>query len=147
MFEQTLTPANLLIISGFILILLELFIGVQTGFDLVLIGISLIIGGVFGNLLDNSTYAFIIASVLSILYVVFGRKIVKQKITVTTNKTNIDQLIGKRGLVTKAVGAHKIGSIMLNDEDWRVASQDSIAQGESAEVISIEGVTLQVKRV
>lgn len=146
MFEQAFTPANLLIISGLILILLELFIGIQTGFDLVLVGISLIIGGVFGNMIDNSQAAFILASILSILYIVFGRKIIKQKIIVTTNKTNTDQLIGKKGMATKTIGQNKIGSVRINDEDWRATSSDSIEIGESVEVISIEGVTLLVKK-
>jgi membrane protein implicated in regulation of membrane protease activity len=147
MFEQAVTASNILIISGFVLILLELFIGIETGFDLVLVGISLIIGGVFGNVFDNSYVAFILASVLSLLYIAFGRKIIKQKITVTTSKTNTDQLIGKKGVMVKATSPDKTGIIKINDEEWRAASKESIKEGTEAKVLSIEGVTLQIKGV
>ncbi len=147
MLEQITQPSNLLILSGFILILLELFIGIQTGFDLVLVGSSLIISGMVGNLFGNHLLAFFVASVLNFLYVAFGRKIIKQKIIVTTNKTNIDQLIGKVGIVTKEISPSQSGSVKINDEDWRAASPESIAVGEKAEVVSIEGVTLQVKKI
>ena len=147
MFEQVTDPKNLLIIGGFLLILLELFIGVQMGFDLVLIGIALVISGILGSIAGNTLLAFILASILSLLYIVFGRKIIKQKIIVTTNKTNIDKLIGKKGTVLKNISPTTSGSIKIGDEDWRANSSEQINQGDMAEVVSIEGVTLQVKKV
>lgn len=147
MFEQIATPTNLLIISGLILVMLELFIGIEAGFDLVLIGSILVISGAVGGLTDQTLGSFILASVLSVVYIFFGRKIVKKSIAVSTNKSNIDQLIGKVGLVTKDVSADNTGSITINQESWRAASEESIATGEKAEVVSVEGVTLQIKRI
>src|SRR3989344_3854255 len=140
MIEQITTPTNLLIISGLILVLMELFIGIEAGFDLVLIGSILIISGVLGNLTGNPMGAFILASILSVVYIFFGRKIVKQKLIISTKKTNIDQLIGEKGLVTKKISADRSGSIRINDEEWRASSAESISENSQAEVVSVEGV-------
>ena len=147
MFEQIITPSNLLIISGLILVLLELFVGIEAGFDLVLIGSILLISGVLGNFTNNPTLAFILAALLCAVYIGFGRKIVKQKLTVKTKDTNIDRLIGKKGIVLKPITPNQSGSLVIDDETWRAGSTDSIGKDEQAEVVSIEGVTLQVKRV
>lgn len=136
----------LLIIAGLVLVLLELFMGIEAGFDLVLIGSILIISGIAGNF-TSPTVAFILAAFLSLVYIAFGRKIVKQKLTVKTKDTNIDRLIGKKGIVLKPINQHQSGSLIIDDETWRAGSPDSIGKGEQAEVVSIEGVTLQVKRV
>lgn len=136
----------LLIIAGLILVLLELFMGIEAGFDLVLIGSILIISGIAGNF-TSPTVAFILAAFLSLVYIAFGRKIVKQKLTVKTKDTNIDRLIGQKGIVLKPINQHQSGSLTIDDETWRAGSSDSLAKGEQAEVVSIEGVTLQVKKV
>lgn len=136
----------LLIIAGLILVLLELFIGIEAGFDLVLIGSILIISGIAGNFI-SPTVALILAAFLSVVYIAFGRKIVKQKLTVKTKDTNIDRLIGKKGLVLKPINQHQSGSLIIDDETWRASSFDSLEKDAQAEVISIEGVTLQVKKI
>lgn len=145
--QHLTTPTNLLIVSGLILVLMELFVGIEAGFDLVLIGSILIISGLLGNLTGNAMGAFILASALSFVYIAFGRKIVKQKLTVKTKETNIDRLIGKKGVIIKSINPNQSGSIVIDDETWRAASSESINRNEQAEVVSIEGVTLQVKRV
>lgn len=144
--QQITTPTNLLIVCGLILVLLELFVGIEAGFDLVLIGSILIISGLLGNLTGNATWAFIIVSILSFTYVVFGRKIIKQKLVVRTKETNIDRLIGKKGVVVKPINPNQSGSIVIDDESWRANSSESIDKDEQVEVISIEGVTLLVKK-
>jgi len=145
--DQITTPTNLLIISGLVLALLELIIGIEAGFDLVLIGSILVISGLLGNIFANSMLSFILAAILSFVYIAFGRKTLKQKIVVTTKNTNIDQLIGKKGLLTKPININQTGSIKINDESWRAAADEKIDINEQVEVISVEGVTLQVKKV
>lgn len=136
----------LLIIAGLVLVLLELFIGIEAGFDLVLIGSILIVSGVVGNF-TSPTVALILAAFLSLVYIAFGRKIVRQKLTVKTKDTNIDRLIGKKGIVLKPINPNQSGALIIDDETWRAGSSESIEKNEQAEVVSIEGVTLQVKRV
>ena len=136
-----------LVILGLILILSELFLGIQTGFDLVLVGSILVIGGFSGVLTGNLTLALGICVGLSLIYIFYGRTFVKSKIIIFTHKTNIDKLIGKRGVVVRSITPDTAGMIRLDDEDWRATSDEVIYEKEKAEIISIEGVSLKVKKV
>lgn len=134
----------LLVILGFLLIAAELFVGVQTGFDLVLIGLSLLAGGIIGNWIGQPWLGIAIATVLTFVYILAGRKLIKQKLVVTTHKTNIDSLIGKTGIVVEEISSQKRGKIAIDGEIWLATSNTVIPAKSSVVVKSIEGVTLNV---
>lgn len=143
---MNLSPQQIIVISGLIFILLELFIGIEAGFDLVLLGSIFLVSGMAGVVSGNLSVTLILTVVLTIVYISFGRKIIKQKISVLTQKTNTDSLIGSTGIVLKPISNHKAGRIKVNDEEWRAASDKAIPEGEDIVVTAIEGVTLIVKR-
>ena len=145
--ELLISLPQLFIIIGLLLILAELFIGIQTGFDLVLIGSILIISGFTGIATESTPLMLALASGLSIAYIFIGRNKIRQKITVITKKTNIDKLIGMQGLVVRSITPDTPGLVRLNDEDWRAVSHEVIFEKESFEVVAIEGVSLVVKKV
>lgn len=144
--ETLITLPQLFIISGLLLLFTELIIGLQSGFDLVLIGSILILSGIIGLLTGSASIMLIIASILSLAYILIGRNLIRQKITVITKKTNIDKLIGAKGIVIRSITPDTPGIIRLNDEDWRATSHDILYEKDKVEVISIEGVTLNVKK-
>lgn len=141
-----LTIPQLIIVAGFIFILMELFIGIEAGFDLVLIGSILIISGFTGMFLDNVLITLIVASILAVLYITYGRKHIRQRITVLTHKTNIDKLIGLTGIVVRSITPDTPGIIRVNDEDWRALSDEVLYKKDRVTVKAIEGVSLQVKK-
>lgn len=134
----------LLVVLGFMLIAAELFVGVQTGFDLVLIGLSLLAGGIVGNWVSQPWLGIAIATALTFFYILAGRKLIKQKLVVTTHKTNIDSLIGKTGIVVEDITPSKRGKIAIDGEVWLATSPAKIPVKSSVVVNSIEGVTLNV---
>lgn len=136
----------LLVLAGFSLIAAELFVGVDTGFDLVLIGLSFLAGGFIGNLLDQSYAGIIATTILTFAYIILGRKLIKSRLIITTHKTNIDSLIGKSGFVVKTILPNKRGQIAVSGELWLAESDQKIDEGTKIEVISIEGITLKVLR-
>ena len=134
----------LLVYLGLIFVLLELFIGIETGFDLVLIGIALMIGGGAGNWMGSWEVGVATATIITILYIIFGRQFVKSKLKVQTKSTNIESLIGKRGVVTKEIAPHRAGQIKVNSELWRAISNKKIAPKTEVIIEEIHGVTAQV---
>ncbi len=134
----------LLVILGFLLVAAELFVGVQTGFDLVLIGLSLLAGGIIGNWINQPWLGIAVATALTFIYILAGRKLIKQKLVVTTHKTNIDSLIGKTGTAIEEIAPGKRGKIAIDGEVWLAASDSVIPAKNSVTVKSIEGVTLNV---
>ncbi len=145
--DFSITLPQFFIIIGLLFVLLELFIGIQTGFDLVLIGSILVISGFAGVASDSNTLTLVLASTLSIAYMLVGRNQIKRKITVLTHKTNIDKLIGATGTVVRSITPDTPGLVRLSDEDWRAVSQEVIYEKEKVEVMAVEGVSLVVKKL
>lgn len=145
--QEVLTLTNILLITGLSLILAELIAGIDAGFDLVLIGSILIISGLLNLVISNPAATIIFASILSVLYIAVGRRIVRKNLSIKTRTTNIDSVIGKRGKVLEQITGSKAGRIKVEDEEWRAKSDKKIEKGEKAEVVSIEGVTLNVEKV
>ncbi|MBM3283851.1 NfeD family protein [Candidatus Gottesmanbacteria bacterium] len=144
---EQFTPSWLLIFLGLLAILTELIVGVQTGFDLVLLGLALVLGGIVGNWLNNWQIGLLAAAVLAVSYIVLGRRFIKSKLSVITRHTNIDQLIGKWGIVVKEIKSNKAGQVKVGSEVWRAESNDDFALGAKVKIIAIEGVTLKVVKL
>lgn len=144
--DSIVTLPQLFIISGMILLFTELVIGLQAGFDLVLIGSILILSGIVGILTGNVTLMLILASVLSIAYIAVGRNMIRQKITVITKKTNIDKLMGSTGLVVRSITPDTAGIVRVNDEDWRATSSQVLYEKDQVKITGLEGVTVHVEK-
>jgi len=138
-----LTMPQTIVVLGLILVFAELFIGVQSGFDLVVIGSILVLSGLLGTV-SSMTVTLIMATVLAVVYFIFGRKTLKSRLVITTKKTNIDKLIGKTGVVIRSLTPDTPGLVRLDDEDWRATSNTTLFEKDKVMVESIEGVTLKV---
>ncbi len=136
------------VVVGLLMVLLELFIGVETGFDLVMLGSSLILGGLLTSFAHSWLVTALCASAFCGLYVGLGRKYVKAKMKVSDTKTNVDAIIGKTGIVKSRIGKDTSGLVKIGNEEWRAISKESvnIEEGEGITVVDVTGVTLIVKR-
>lgn len=64
-------------------------------------------------------------------------------------RTNVEEMMGKAATVVVAIPAGGAGRVALKGTDWRAVLQDeqaTVAVGERVIVVSIEGVTLTVKK-
>jgi membrane protein implicated in regulation of membrane protease activity len=138
-----------LIIAGAILILVEVSFGGFAGFDLVLIGSSFLLGGGLGLLLGNPSIGLVVASALCLFYIALGRRWVRGRINRRTLVSNVDALVGERGVVTVRIAEHAPGQIRVRDEVWRaVPASGGAGPFEPGSIVTVEGVdgvTLQVR--
>ncbi len=139
------TISQLIVIAGLIFIFAELLVGIEAGFDLVVIGSILVLSGFLGTA-TNTTIALIAAIILALVYVFYGRTFVKKKVIIATHKTNIDKLIGKKAIVIRSITPDTTGIVRTNDEDWRATSTETLFEKDKVIIESIEGVTLHVKK-
>ncbi|MBI3888069.1 NfeD family protein [Candidatus Microgenomates bacterium] len=140
--------AWILVFVGLGAIVLELILGVTTGFDFALLGSCLLVGGILGFVTNNFYFAIGTSAILAVLYIFIGRKFVKAKLTIFPSKTNIDSVLGKKGKVTKEITANSAGQVKIGTETWRalpVDRLDKIGENEMIEVVDVDGVTLIVK--
>lgn len=137
-----------LVVAGAVLVLVEVALGGFAGFDLVLIGSAFVIGGGLGLALGSPVTGFVTASVLCILYIAVGRRLVRNRVHSPKLKTNTDALLGREGVVVQRVAAHEAGQVKLGDEVWRAepaAGSGPFEPGARVTVAGLDGVTLQVR--
>jgi membrane protein implicated in regulation of membrane protease activity len=138
-----------LLIAGALLVLVEVALGGFAGFDLVLIGSSLVLGGGLGLLFGNTTVGYVTAAVLCLGYVALGRRWVRSRMAHRAVASNADALVGARALVTERIERHHAGMVKVRGEVWRAlpASDDAgpFDAGVEVTVAAVDGVTLQVR--
>ena len=140
---------SVLIVAGAVLILLEVALGGFAGFDLVLIGSSIVLGGALGLLFGSTVVGVLVASGLCVLYVAIGRRWVRRRMQRRMISSNVDALIGERALVMLRVAEHEPGQVKVRDEVWRAVPAPGVGgpfePGAVVTVQSVDGVTLQVR--
>ncbi|MFC2015181.1 NfeD family protein [Chloroflexota bacterium] len=134
------------IIIGLLLILLELIVGVETGFDLVIIGSAFILGGLAAWPSHSWVLALIVTSLLCVIYVVLGRRYVHRWTEVKKVKTNIDAIIGREGIILKNIKKNFDGQVRVGNERWRARAEEDIQEGDEIVVTGISGSTLIVEK-
>lgn len=133
-----------LFLLGLAAVVLELFFGVATGFDLVVIGSIFVLASGVGMVTGSFMVALITITVLSVIYIFLGRNIIKNKLSIATTSTNVDALIGKKAVVTKVIHPSKAGQITIEGEIWRAQAERIINVGTEVTIESVSGVTVSV---
>lgn len=131
---------------GLVLVLMELIIGIETGLDLVFIGSAFILSGLITIAMQTWVWTALIAGIICILYLFLGRRYVHKRMAFAAEKTNIDTIIGKKGVVLEDITRHNYGLVKVGMEQWRAGSDEEIKKGEEVTVAAISGVTLSVKK-
>jgi membrane protein implicated in regulation of membrane protease activity len=138
----------ILVIGGMLCVIIELALGAATGLDLALVGASLVIGGVIGLAAKSAIIGLLSSGGLSLVYLAIFRNWLKTKLTVKDQLSNADAVIGRTGVVTKAIGP-SAGMVKLGDEVWRAelcGADDTVRElGATVTVEAVEGVTLKVR--
>lgn len=134
------------VIAGFVLVLLELLVGVETGLDLVFIGSAFIIGGLVTWPFESWVLTLVVTIVICIAYVTVGRRYVHRWTAVKKTRTNIDAIIGKPGIVLKSISRNTDGRVRVGNEQWRARADEAINEDEEIVVTGVSGVTLIVRK-
>jgi membrane protein implicated in regulation of membrane protease activity len=138
----------LLVFAGAVLILIEVLLGAATGFDFLLLGSAVLLGGVLGLLLHSPAVGLATAGVLSLLYVGVGRRRLRGRLHRPGIPSNTDALLGRTVSVTETVGTDRAGRIKIEGEEWRAQLDgvpgERLEAGAKAKVTRIDGVTVYV---
>lgn len=140
---------TLLLVIGAVLVVLELILGAATGFDLLLVGVSLAGGGAVGLITGNEMLGVLVAVALLLLNFIVGRRQIKKWLAIKSDKTNVDAVIGSSGIVSKEIRRGESGQVILGNETWRAEGHskvDTLEKGEKIKVVSISGVTVKVAK-
>ncbi|WP_028043162.1 NfeD family protein [Candidatus Stoquefichus massiliensis] len=91
----------------------------------------------------------VLFAVISVICIIVSRPLAKKYLRGNTIKTNLDRIIGKHCLVTETITADNKGEVKVMGNLWAATSlnNEKIQAGEYAEVISIEGSHVVVKKI
>ncbi len=138
-----------LLVSGALLVLVEVAFGGFAGFDLVLIGSAFVVGGAVGLWTHNPALGLIVAAVLCVGYIAAGRRWVRARLRHHSVASNADALMGQRAMVMVRVAEHEPGQVKVRDEVWRAVPAPGVSgpfeQGAVVTIEGVDGVTLRVR--
>lgn len=87
--------------------------------------------------------------VVSILLLLLTRPIAVKYLNCNKTKTNVDELVGKKvEVVSRVDNMKETGEAKVNGEIWSARSEGEVIEaGEYAEIVSIQGVKLILKKI
>lgn len=91
----------------------------------------------------------VIFAIVSVICIIISRPLAKKYLRGNTIKTNLDRVIGKHCLVTETITADTKGEVKVMGTLWSAVSLDNIKieAGQYAEVVSIEGAHVVVRKI
>lgn len=109
-----------------------------------------VVAGIVAIYVDNLLLQLLVFLAISSIAIAFTRPIAQKYLNRKVEPTNLDAIIGGRGVVTTEITRLKNGRVSVCGKDWAAVLSDdereSIKVGSEIEVCSIKGVSLVVKR-
>ncbi len=105
-----------------------------------------LVGEMFGM---SQTFQVMLFTIISVVCIIGTRPLAKKYLRGNTIKTNLDRVIGKHCLVTQKITADNRGEIKVMGNLWSASSLDNetIEVGDYAEIVSIEGAHVVVRKI
>lgn len=110
----------------------------------VISGIVTLLIAIFVNNVVIETTVFII---LGVILLFTTRPVFTKLLQGKNEKTNLDRVVGMKGIVTEEIKKHQVGEVKVDGKKWSAVSDKTIKVGEEVTILKIEGVKLIVEKV
>ncbi len=97
--------------------------------------------------ISDITYQIAMFVGVSFISLLLTRSFVKKVRGKKPEPTNLDRVIGKIGIVTEEISKLEPGEVKVDGKKWSAISTKKIKVGSKVEILSIDGVKLNVKEV
>lgn len=74
------------------------------------------------------------------------KPLLKRFIKVEQVKTNLDRVIGMKGVVTEKILPLNLGEVKVDGKKWTALSDEELDVGEVVKILNIDGVKLKVEK-
>ena len=128
-----------------IVIILGIFEMLTTNLVSIWFVISGIITMIISLFCDNLYIQFGTFVILGVLLMPLSKKVYK-KIKKDKVKTNIDRIVGMKGIVTENITKDNIGEVKVDGKKWSAYADNNILKGEYVKILSINSVKLKVEK-
>ncbi len=108
--------------------------------------ISGIVALILSFFIEDVAIVSTIFAVLGIILLITTRPILKKYLPTQRERTNIDRVIGMKGIVTEEIKKNVIGEVKVDGKKWSAISNKKIEVDEEVIVDAIDGVKLIVRK-
>ncbi len=118
-----------------------------------IVSIWFVISGLLALIVSLFTDVFIIQFAIfvigGIILMITTRASVSKYLKVKPVRTNLDRVIGMKGIVSEDIKKDKYGEVRVDGKSWTAYSKDEIVikKDEFVEILNIDGNKLVVKKV
>lgn len=115
-----------------------------------LVSIWFIISSILAMLISLFTDNIVIQAAIFVLggtlLLILTKDAIKKILPVKT-KTNIDRIIGMKGIVTEKITKKTPGEVKVDGKRWTAVADETINTDETVEILEINSTKLKVKRM
>lgn len=118
-----------------------------------IVSIWFVISGLLALIVSIFTDVFLIQFaifvIVGIILMITTRASVSKYLKVNPVRTNLDRVIGMKGIVTEDIKKDKYGEVRVDGKRWTAYSKDEkvIKKDEFVEILNIDGNKLAVKKI
>lgn len=105
---------------------------------------SAILALVTSIFVDNFVIQFAVFVILGVIFMLITKPLLKKTKVKANVKTNVDRIIGMKGVVTEEITKNKIGEVKVDGKRWSAYADKKIKVGSTVRVLSINSVKLKV---
>ena len=128
---------------------LIIFLGFIEATTVNLVSIWFVISGLIALILsyfiDSFIIQFAIFVIVGIILMATTKTTLEKKL-IKKEKTNLDRIIGMKGVVTEEIDDLKVGEVKVDGKKWSATSKTKLEEGELVKILKITGVKVEVER-
>lgn len=106
--------------------------------------LSGIVALVLSFFIDDFLVQLGVFSILGIVFMILTKSIITKKLKVKTVKTNLDRIVGMKGIVTETIQPLEPGEVKVDGKYWTAIADTTIEAGETVHIDKIAGVKVKV---
>ena len=130
-----------------IVIFLTLIEVVTIGLTTIWFVVSGIVSMILSLFIDSVEVEFAVFVLGGVLLLITTRPYLLKKLKVSESKTNLDRIIGMKGVVSENISNLSPGEVKVDGKRWTAISDNDIKKGSTVEVLEIIGVKIKVKEI
>ena len=134
----------------FMWLIIILFLGFVEAITVNLVTIWFVISGIVSLILsffiDDFIIQFSVFVILGILLLITTRSWLNKVFKINKYKTNLDLVIGMRGIVTEKITKNSPGEVKVDGKRWMAISDKTINVDNDVKILEIDGVKLKVEK-
>lgn len=108
---------------------------------------SALVSLILSLFIDSFLIQFGIFAILGTVFLLTTRKALTKLIKDKNEKTNLDRVIGMKGIVTEEIKKNVNGEIKVDGKRWTAYADKKIKVDSIVQILEINGVKLKVKEV